>query len=366
VGTVSSVSSVTSSGFVTSSVSSSTSTSSGTTGGGIAMPCTTDADCAAPLACVRDTDNDPIFGGGPAGGFCTTACMSDADCPDPEGVCLQFDPMQSGRCTLSCMQGPPIQDVNGLFSALDPTKCNGRPDLRCAALKSGGAVCVPTCGEDAQCEGGRVCDPRLAVCVDQANAGLPTGQLCAQDTSPTPCAGVCVGFSSGVAICSSPCVLGDADPLQSEDCGGPERGFCAFRPAQNGSGDTGYCTPSCAAQSDCPIPSFFCFGVPQLTPALHVGYCFGADACPNGQGDCIAKNDSSYTCTPTPAGFFCLDPAFPLDGMGTGGTSGAGGGSAGTGGASAATGGAGTGGAGGASTGSTSSGSMGAGPPPPP
>jgi hypothetical protein len=330
-GEVGSVSSVTSSsGFA--------STSTGVGGGapsGVAQACTTDTDCEPGLTCITDTDNDPVFGGGPAGGFCTTACNADADCPDPGDVCLQIDPSQPGRCTLGCTPGPAVDSVMDLFMSLETGKCLGRPDLRCDALKTGGGVCLPTCGEDAQCEDGRVCDPRLAVCVDQPSAGLPTGDLCVETVSPTPCAGVCVGFNSGVAMCSSPCVLGGADPLASDNCGGPKNGFCAFRPAPDGAGDTGYCTPSCSAQSDCPTPSFFCFSVPELTPTLYVGYCFGADTCPNGQSDCIAQNDATYVCTPTPTGSFCLDPAFPLGGTGGGDAGGGGSGGAGAGGADA-------------------------------
>ena len=161
----------------------------------VAAACASSADCGPGLSCIKDTDNDPVFGGGPAGGFCTAVCSSDADCPYADDVCLQLDPSQPGRCTLACTPGPAIQQVSDLFQPLDPLKCNGRADLRCNGVTGGSGVCLPTCGDDAQCEGGRACDPRLSVCVDQPNPGLPTGDICSVNASPTPCAGVCVGFS---------------------------------------------------------------------------------------------------------------------------------------------------------------------------
>ncbi len=327
-------------------------------GNGVAAPCQENSDCAPELLCLADTVNDPIFGGGPAGGFCTAACNTDTDCPQPGAVCYAVESGQPGRCTLSCTLGPPISAVADLFAPLDPSKCLGREDLRCAATKTGDDVCLPTCGEDAQCHAGRVCDPRLAVCVDMAETGLPTGGACDPNAMTDPCSGLCISFSSGVAMCSSPCVLGGAE-FQTDDCGGPENGFCAFHAKDHGPGDSGYCSPSCQAQSDCQTPSFWCFSVPTLTQQEQRGYCFAATPCPGGQGDCVASNNGAYLCTDTAYGPYCLDVAFPATPGGTGGAGGssAASSSAGTGGAassSAGTGGAGMGGAGGAAAGSSS------------
>lgn len=288
-----------------------TGTGGGYGGAGLAAACASDAGCGAGLTCLTDTIDDPIFGGGPAGGFCTMACSADADCAAQGGVCLQIAPGQSGRCTLPCTVGPAITSVAALFDALDPGKCLGREDLRCGMSSGGTGRCLPTCGEDAQCHGGRACDPRLAVCVDKPSTGDAIGAHCDPNASVTSCAGDCIGFNSGVAMCSSHCVLG-GDKLTSADCGGPALGVCAFRPTGSGAGDGGFCTPSCGAQSDCQTPNFWCFNLSGVSDQVNRGYCFAAAPCPNGQADCVAASDANFTCTMTPDGPFCLDPAFPV------------------------------------------------------
>jgi hypothetical protein len=310
-GTTSDVSSVSSAGTGGASGTTSTGTSGGFGGGvtgNVAHACTNDADCSGGLSCLTDAASDPIFGGGPAGGFCTKACNQDLDCAPAGAVCYKVDPAQPGRCTLPCTFGPPITSVDDLFASLSMDKCFGREDLRCA--KAGGAgVCLPTCGSDSQCSGGRVCDPRLAVCVDKANEGDPIGTMCDPTMTDTTCAGVCIGFDSGVTMCSRPCVLGGV-VTDTDDCGGLDQGLCAFRPKANGPGDAGYCTPSCTAAEDCQNPSFWCFTVPMISAQNQKGYCFAATPCPGGQNDCIAANGANYTCTSTAYGPYCLDPAF--------------------------------------------------------
>jgi hypothetical protein len=326
---------------------------SGTGGGApgrLATRCHTDGECGGDLSCLLPTDVDPIFGGGAPGGFCTRPCTGDPDCAEDDGVCYKVDPTQPGRCTLSCTLGPAIPAIPILSTQVDWTKCRSREDVRCASSATGSGVCLPTCGEDAQCNGG-YCDPRTALCSATPSTGAPTGTTCDQSQSPSACAGLCVGFEAPVTICTEPCVLGDP-PLQSANCGGPTQGLCAFHPPPNGAGDNGFCTPSCTAQSGCQTPSFWCFGVPAVTTQLHVGYCFAATPCPNGQGDCDAApdggagdggvadagegdagvgdagaagdagiegpgdagtGDGGSLCTATPFGPYCLDPAFPVD-----------------------------------------------------
>lgn len=331
----------------------------------IAAACASDAECGPGLSCLADTTNDPIFGGGPAGGFCTRTCNSNNDCPEPGATCFQIDTTQAGRCTLSCKVGPPVADIAGLFADLDPSKCRGREDLRCGKAKDSVGVCLPTCGSDAQCHGGRVCDPRSAVCVDQANEGLPTGAACDPTTPLSACGGICAGFDNGAAMCSSPCVLG-GEKLDTTDCGGVENGFCAFRLAAYGVGDIGHCTPSCNVQSDCQNPSFWCFDVPGLSEQSQRGYCFAAIACAGGQDDCTAGGAPDDVCTDTPFGPRCLDPDHPLGSGGSGG-GGGGGGTGGMGGGGAAPGGMGgmggdDAGAGGMGVGGAGGGSGGTGP----
>ena len=280
-------------------------------GAGLAASCENDAGCGPGLTCLTDTIDDPVFGGGPAGGFCTAVCSADADCAALGGVCLQIDPGQSGRCTLPCTIGPAITSVASLFDPLDPTKCLGREDLRCGKATGDTGKCLPTCGEDAQCHDGRSCDPRLAVCVSKPHTGDAIGAACDPNATDSTCAGLCVGFNSGVAMCSSRCVLG-GEKLDTADCGGAEQGLCAFRPAANGAGDAGYCSPSCAAQNDCQTPNFWCFDIAGVSDQTQRGSCFAAAPCPAGQADCVAANDANFTCTDTPYGAYCLDPAFPV------------------------------------------------------
>ncbi|MEO7329252.1 MAG: hypothetical protein ABI193_11780, partial [Minicystis sp.] len=203
-------------------------------------------------------------------------------------------------------------ELGDLQEPLDPAKCRGREDLRCAKVKGSLAACLPTCGSDSQCGGDRLCDPRLAVCVSAKSAGLPTGAACEATQDPSACAGTCLYFQFGQTMCSSPCVLGGAG-LDSTDCGGVEQGLCAFGPSDNGAGDFGFCSPACTAQSECDNPRFWCFSVQGYTDTVGKGYCFGAVPCPGGQSECVDADmhPLSAVCTDTPHGSYCLDPAFP-------------------------------------------------------
>ncbi|MFO0547601.1 MAG: hypothetical protein U0271_04380 [Polyangiaceae bacterium] len=305
------------------------STSTGMANVPLGAECSTDAECGTGY-CIKASDNDTRLGGGAPNGYCTMECASDLDCGGTTNLCVK-DNDGVGECFLGCTIGePPFQYVD---SALDPRKCFGREDLRCQPIDMV-PVCVPTCGSDSQCDG-RVCDPRYGACVDTANTGKAFGDKCDPNAANPECAGVCVNFSSGESMCSSRCVLGGE--LEGFDCGGITSGLCVFRPADNGAGDYGFCTPACNAQDDCQNPDFWCFGNNFATN----GYCFGATACPNGAADCT---DANTTCTVTKYGPFCLDPQFPLGDAGVGGGGVGGGGVGGAGGAGGATGGGGTGG----------------------
>jgi hypothetical protein len=286
----------------------------GSSVGQIALQCTSDADCGGDLGCVLPGDDDLVFGGGAPGGFCTKPCSADADCVAEGGICYRPDPTEAGRCTLACGFGPPITDVAGLFDPLPAVKCRARDDVRCISYGTTDGACIPTCGSDSQCyvSGGH-CDPRTAVCVTTPSGGDPNGSTCDPSKEVDTCAGLCVGFQTGDSMCSEPCVLGGAG-VASPACGGPDEGLCAFHPATNGAGDTGFCTPSCGLQSDCQNPSFWCFAVAPLTAVTQRGYCFAATPCPNGPPDCSPGDGGPvYTCTGTAAGPFCLDTTFPLD-----------------------------------------------------
>lgn len=241
--------------------------------------------------------------GGPASGYCSQDCATDNDCPGTGGQCIGATSTSAGICLLSCNIGPKLTSLDEM---LDPSKCNGREDVRCTPVNGGTSACVPTCGRDAQCAPGRVCDPRTALCVDVASTGLPMGAKCDPMATTPECAGQCVSFSGGATMCSSFCVLGGdfSDPTAIADCGGLDKGLCAYSPSGYGAGDFGICAPACTQHDDCQNPTFWCndVGLP------GVGYCFGATACPNGQAAC----QSPDICTATKYGSFCLDTTFPL------------------------------------------------------
>lgn len=319
---------------------SSTSTTAGVTvtsgsGGGssyVGLACDADSTCGPGGKCIKSTDDDPRLGGGPAGGYCTISCSTDDECDG--GLCLMDNGV--GECFLGCDYGTPAFDF--IDTPLEETKCHGREDLRCQPLgDSMTPVCLPTCGQDSQCDG-RSCDPRYVVCVNDPNTGFDRGAKCDPMAADPECAGVCVNFSDGPTMCSNRCVLGGT--LDGDDCGGLDAGLCVFRPTTSGIGDYGFCTPSCTQHDDCQNPDFWCFD----NTFSAKGYCFVATACPGGQADCVGADNE--VCTDTKYGPFCLDP-YPLGSAGTGGGGTGGGGTGGAGGAGGAGGGGGTGGTGG-------------------
>lgn len=283
-----------------------------TTGSGptvfVGRTCSTDGECGPAGRCILPSADDPVFGGGPANGYCTQACTDASECPN-NGLCIEEE------CLLGCEIGPELEFLD---DELSEDKCHGREDVRCVDLTDGPA-CMPTCGEDSQCPAGRVCDPRISVCVVDPNTGDPNGGACDPEADPPDCAGVCVNFDSGVTMCSNRCVLGGE--LDGSDCGGIDQGLCVFRPGGYGAGDQGFCSPACSVQTDCNNPTWWCFS----NDFAPNGFCFSATACPGGQADCMPED----VCTQTQHGPFCLDPAIPL---GEGGAGGGGGGGVGGGG----------------------------------
>ncbi|MBL9027370.1 MAG: hypothetical protein JNL21_34585 [Myxococcales bacterium] len=301
----------------------------------VGRTCLDDGDCGMDGRCLQpDEDIEQLGLGGPADGYCTKACTTSSECPG-NGLCFTDANDENGICLLGCEIGPPLEFID---DPLLEDKCQQREDLRCVDTNDG-AVCLPTCGSDAQCPAGRSCDPQLAICVDTPNTGLESGELCDPMADPPECAGVCVNFGTDPgappAYCSNRCVLGGE--LDSFDCGGLDQGVCVFRPSGYGAGDQGFCSPACSVQSDCANPGWWCFSN-NFAPN---GFCFTATPCPGGQGDCDPM--SGDECTQTIHGPFCLDPVIPLGDAGTGGGGGGGGGPGGGG-----PGGGGVGGAGGA------------------
>ncbi len=271
--------------------------------------CEADTDCKPGLRCITSRADDPTMGGGPASGYCSKSCTMDSDCADDTTVrCVVDENWQNGICLLTCTIGPALTFVN---DPLDPKKCNGRNDVSCTPADINTNLCLPTCGGDSQCPLGRVCDPRLTVCVDKASTGKPTGAPCDPKAKVPECAGICAEFVGGATTCTSSCVLGgDPGPTMTPNCGGVEHGYCLYWNDANGAGDIGFCAPACNKHDDCQAPSFWCRGIGGFTGEFVAnGYCMGTAACPKGQSDCKSPNE---TCTPTKFGPFCLDPTFPL------------------------------------------------------
>ena len=284
------------------------SSSSGSVNSNLGQACTADADCGGDLKCSLSTADDAVFAGGPAGGYCTKSCQSASDCPS-NGSCLSATDMGPKQCLLNCAIGP---DLMYLDDPLDPNKCQGREDLRCVSLSNTDAVCLPTCGEDAQCEGGRVCDPRLSVCVDAAkvSTGDALGSKCDSMAMDPTCAGTCISFTgSNLSMCTQACALGGE--LDSTDCGGLAKGLCVFSPSGFGAGDQGFCTNACTKHDECQNPDWWCFST---NFQMGNGYCFTAVDCPNGDSDCVDANMQplKQKCHDTKYGPKCIDDAWPL------------------------------------------------------
>jgi hypothetical protein len=291
-----------------SSSSGSSTTSTGGNGDNIGIQCGGDGDCGANLKCLTAEGDNVFLGGGPANGYCSKDCASDVDCPGTDSFCATPGAGKPGICLRTCTLGPELMFLN---DPLDPEKCHGRDDLRCAALNTPGkdTVCLPSCGNVDQCPAGRVCDPRSSVCVTKANTGLPLGAKCDPQATTPECAGICVGFGDGITACSSPCALGGeidpTDPASSPDCGGLNNGLCVYSAAMSGAGDLGFCGGACTEQDDCQNPAFWCKDV----GGLPKGYCLGGTPCPNGQTDCKSAGE---TCKDTKYGPFCTNSKYPL------------------------------------------------------
>jgi len=263
----------------------------------LAAACAKDAECGPGMRCITATSDSPALGGGALNGYCTKDCLMDSDCPGDGSVCLIPKGMDQGECFLGCTIGP---ELKFLDDPLAEDKCHGRDDLRCSVLNAG-TVCLPACGKDEQCDG-RKCDPRTGFCVDSIAAGKPMGATCNPDTSPSECAGFCQKFTgTDASVCSSPCVLGDSDLANTNDCGGLDKGLCVFRPTGYGAGDFGRCTPACTGHDQCSNPSWWCNGN-NFAPN---GYCFTTTDC-KVTADC-APSGPEYGCIATKFGGKCLE-----------------------------------------------------------
>jgi len=339
-----------------SSTSSTTSTTSSSTTNTepsmLGLGCGDDTPCGEGGLCILPTASVAAFAeffgddqaGGPAGGYCSRVCNDDEQCAPYGGLCLGTAP--EGFCARGCTFGEPA--LTGPGDPVPSDKCQGRDDLMCAPVASGGAICVPACGSDEQCPSPRYCDTRVGLCVDVPRQGASLGAACVPDQPATPgdedtCAGLCLELldSQNQAqghMCSARCSLGGALG-ETHDCGGPTLGLCVLEPALGpdfsaGVEDVGFCAAACPTHGACNyLERILCFDLGQLG-TFGVGYCMPATACPSGN-EC----GGDEMCVLTANGPACVqfdpentsDPLFPLDEAagGAAGAAGAGGASGG-------------------------------------
>lgn len=241
--------------------------------------CTSDAECGPDLLCWSSaTRSLGPYEGGAAHGYCTQRCASRGDCArfDPNGICSSASAAGESICLRGCLSKAPIPGE---------AKCLDRVDQICMSTAAFGleafdpiarqlGACLPNCGSDADCDGGRFCDLASGLCVNTEPFGLPIGSACALDTD---CEGqVCVTHASGERACSAPC------PLDSLGCGfgidADPRGAACLAPWFNVGGfsegrqDLGLCIELCNQTSDCNQAGFVC-DTSQPTPAGSAGAC---------------------------------------------------------------------------------------------
>lgn len=274
------------------------SSSTGMPGGSeLAAACAKDGDCGSGFRCITAQSDSPALLGGAANGYCTKTCLVKGDCSGEGSLCLIPKDAAEGECFLGCTIGPELKYVD---DPLPEDKCHGRDDLRCSVLNAG-TVCLPACGKDSQCDG-RKCDPGTGFCVDDVKTGKPLGAACNPDAKVAECAGFCQKFTgTDASICSSPCVLGDSDLANTNDCGGLSVGLCVFKPVGYGAGDFGRCTLACTEHGQCANPSWWCNG----NNFADNGYCFTTTDCKI-TTDC-AMAGTNYACIMTKSGGKCLE-----------------------------------------------------------
>jgi hypothetical protein len=139
-------------------------------------------------------------------------------------------------------------------------------------------ACIPRCNSDADCDGGRVCDPGASgTCVDVRPPGGTVGDPCTLETQATDCAsGFCIPYAnaSGFA-CGAYCTLGLVDGCGFDSAGGGVREAFCFEPRFPGGGvrDLGVCFPLCNTTADCAQSGdgWVCEPIPNVELATALG-----------------------------------------------------------------------------------------------
>ena len=219
----------------------------------LGIPCGADADCGTGLVCLT-SDGGKLGGNSPSNGLCTSACTSDADCDGAGCVNFGTAAAPAGYCLQTCEQGEPA-DLNA--------KCQGRPDMACAALSDTATFCVPLCRADAECGTGLFCDPGSGLCSKTKPSGLPVGSACDPAATTNLCEGFCITTSDmGVTPATGTCVQfcsGELPCMYSTGTTPAPGGLCIGALSDTfGSLDLGICRPNCACTSDCKFPGDMC------------------------------------------------------------------------------------------------------------
>ena len=265
----------------------------------VGRECSDDSMCADGI-CITDLP----------GGYCSAVCVSSDECPGGS-VCVMVG-MGSSVCLDSC-------------DPLGTDEC--RPGYGCAV--GAGAVCIPGCEEDADCEGGAECDPSGgfsgegrcfnpdaslgdacdgsdqcgsgSFCLSERRWGFPGGACGAfgcdlASNTGCPDDGQCLEGGRGT-ICLDGCAV-DEDCRAEYECvdslANPGRMTCqpAFVPENLGtvcSAGRGDCTGGlCLSESETGWPDSYCVAV-GCDPEAAVSEC-------PGDGVCIAAGDEGGIC----------------------------------------------------------------------
>jgi hypothetical protein len=165
-------------------------------------------------------------------------------------------------CLETCTIGPalPMPAVR---------KCHGRQEVTCEPVNRDETLfaCIPLCVTDADCTGGRKCEPASGLCVDTPKTGTPLGSGCTvvRGQGNTTCeSGLCLpiddfpdGGNTTPGVCSEFCRF-----LTQESChyrispldAGPPMGACVLpwnNTAGYNAGDLGLCLQLCDGPNDC-------------------------------------------------------------------------------------------------------------------
>jgi hypothetical protein len=167
----------------------------------------------------------------------------------------------------------------------DESKCHGRREMACTkdvyTIDAYAAdVCMPTCNDDDECNGARVCDRRLALCATEQSGGDGPAQAFCGDGG-TECRGECDDVVT-VSICLERCVLGAVVSCRQPANSDVEARCLNPTPRAGSHGDLATCARQCEpGADDCVTLSRY----PRCN-ALVDGQCYCGDPTLFGLDDC--------------------------------------------------------------------------------